>query len=516
MVERPPPSRRLSDPSLFQTDGVRAELPQRTVRSGAIAAVSRFGQIALQLGSAVVLARLLTPADFGIQAMVLALAILFNSVANLGLQTVIIQREVLDHAEASAMFHLAVRTNVLVCGAMAVAGAALAVVYRQPAVTWVAAAWATVIYLAATAAVHEALLKRQLKFGMVWSAHLAATVASVGAAIVAAASGAGHWALLIQIAVMELGRAATVWLVSGWKPGRPTGPPGPSVREMRDHWLRIGGFRTLSMAGDHLDRVVAGIVGGPTALGLYETAKRWAWMPFMELYLSLTDVATSSLSRAQTEPARYRKYFEYGLLAVLTLAVPTMIFVGTNAAAFLLTLFGPRWLGAEPFLELMCVGGLAAAISRPMQWLFLSRGETRRQVRWSAITTPVMIAGVATGAWWGALGVAVGFVSAIAILALPTVWFAVATTPVRATDVARAVGRPVIASLAASVVVQLPGATLTEMGPLAALSWSAAIFAPMYALGWLILPGGRRAAMELLGAVRAIRARRGSATPSPR
>ncbi|MGE0554793.1 MAG: oligosaccharide flippase family protein, partial [Gemmatimonadales bacterium] len=202
----------------FQTDAVRAELRHRTVRSGAIAAAARLGSIGLQLGSVVVLARLLTPRDFGVQAMVLPLTILFNSIVNLGLQTAVIQQEDLDSDAASAIWRLGLGVNFVLASLMAVAGVLLSRINETPEVALVGLAWAAVVYLASSSAVLEAVLKRRLRFGVVWSAHVGATIVSVFAAIAAALAGAGHWALMVQIAVMELGRAATVWLASDWRP----------------------------------------------------------------------------------------------------------------------------------------------------------------------------------------------------------------------------------------------------------------------------------------------------------
>jgi PST family polysaccharide transporter len=216
------------DSHFFQTDTARAELRHRAVRSGAIAAVARAAQIGLQLGSTIVLARILTPSDFGIQAMVLPITILFNGIINLAFQMVLIQREELGDREASGMFWLGLKVNLVVAGLMALAGAGLSRVYRTPEVVWVGVAWAAVLYLASSSAVHEALLKRQLKFGKVWGAQLVATGLGIAAAVGAALAGAGHWALMIQIAVGESVGPSSC----GSRPaGAPRGP-GPTDRRL--------------------------------------------------------------------------------------------------------------------------------------------------------------------------------------------------------------------------------------------------------------------------------------------
>ena len=135
----------------FDTDAVRTDLGRRSVHSSAVTLAARAAQMALFLGSAMVLARLLTPADFGVQAMVLPLTILVNNIVNLGLQSAIIHRERLDHREASAVFWLAVRFNLGVTTLMAIGSPFLARWYGEPRVMWVCVAWAATIFGASLA-----------------------------------------------------------------------------------------------------------------------------------------------------------------------------------------------------------------------------------------------------------------------------------------------------------------------------------------------------------------------------
>jgi hypothetical protein len=141
-----------------------ANLSQRSVRSGAATLIARALQLLLQLVMAMVLARLVTPADFGVQAMVLPLAVLVNGIANAGLQSAIIQRDDPEHAQSNAIFWRALSANGLLCGLMMLLAPVVAIAYREPRVFGVAIVWALVIFLATFSAVPEALLKREMRF----------------------------------------------------------------------------------------------------------------------------------------------------------------------------------------------------------------------------------------------------------------------------------------------------------------------------------------------------------------
>ena len=497
----------------FGVDAVRKDLRARSVRAGVIAAGARGVQILLSFGSVAVLARTLTPEDFGVFAMVLPITILVNTCINHALQTSVIHRSDLDHEQASGMFWLTARVNAVIAAAMALAGPLLARFYGDSRVAGLAAAWAAVLWLASLSAIHEALLKRQMRFGMVMGIGVASALAGVVGAIAAALAGAGYWALFVQVGVMDLFRLAALWIACRWRPASPTHAAktdcSEGLREMRQYWLHLTGFRALSWLGDYPDRMLAGWAGGAGTLGLYDGGRRWAWYPFTELYLSLSDVAVASFSRVGRDADQYRRFVSRGLLPVLAVSLPAIAFIFVEARSAVLVLLGGQWLGAVPFVRLMTVAAFVGSLSRLMQWIYLSLGETRRQLRWAMrVQTPVMLAAVVIGARWGALGVAGGFTAGTCVLTLPAIAWCLHVAPLRFRDYMAVVWRPVSAAVAAAALLFALGDRLPSLTPLAFdLLLRLALFLAAYALVFLATPGGRASAGAAFAALRDVRAR---------
>jgi PST family polysaccharide transporter len=485
------------------TDAVRAELGGRSVRSGVATVAARGAQTTLQLGAVVILARLLSPEDFGVQAMVLPVALLVNQVVNLGLQSAVIHREQFDEHDANQLLWWALRFNLVITGLMAASAPLLARLYSEPRVAGITVWWAATIYVVTAASIHEALLKRQLQFGLVVRAQLAAIVLSIVAAIAAALLGAGYRALMVQVSVMELGRAVLIWRLCPWRPRRLAREPDvrPAVRAIQSYWASLSGARFLGWLGDQMDRVLVGAVGGAALLGLYDAAKRWAWMPFLELWLALTDVAVATLSRARGDAAAFRAYFRNLYLPIYSAALPAIAFVAVEARSVVLLLLGPQWTGAIPFLRLLCAAAAAASLSRLMQWIYLSTGDTNRQLRWTLVTTPVMLLSLFVGMRAGGSGVAAGFTVATVALALPAAMNALRTSPVTLGLCLAVYGRPfVAAALAAGVLLVSRGVLWPGLPALVLVALRLVVFAIVYVATWLLLPGGRALARELLGA----------------
>lgn len=502
----------MSNPDhFFHLDAVRADLRGRSVRSGFFTIGGRAAQALIQLGSIIILARLLTPDDFGVVAMVLPVTILVQTVTALGLQTTMIHREHLDQREVSAMFWFAARVNLLVCLAMAATGLVLPRIYDDARVTNITVAWAALLYLTTLCAVHEALLKRQLRFGTVMSLHIGALTLGTLIGITAAALGARYWALFFQVAVTEGGRSVAMWVACSWRPSRPRHGANDleGVRALRSYWAHLSGYRILAWLGDHPDRILIGAMAGAGVVGLYDNARRLAWYPFVELFTGLTDVAVASFSRVREDVVKYREVVRRGLTPILGLSLPAIAFLFAEAPLCVDALLGDQWAGAVPYIRLMCIAAFAGALGRVTLWLYLSMGETRRQLRWAlAFQTPILLASMLIGALWGAIGVASGYTVGIVVLTLPSIVYCLRTSPVTVGDYARIVARPTIAAFTATAILALLAPALPYTGSaVLQLIETLMVFGVAYIVVWVSLPGGFHAGRELVAMGSELRSR---------
>ena len=376
---------------VFETGTVSAGLRERSAASGVIVVSGRAVQVLLRLIAVATLARLLTPADFGVRALVLPLIILTNSVMNLRLNVAALQQEDLDSDGLGRVFWLSLRFNLLIVLIAAALGPLLGEVYGDPRVIGVTAAWAAAIYILNLGAFHEALLKRQMRFGVTTLIETLAMFVGMIVAILAASLGAGYWALVLEIGVLALVRSTGAWIASPWRPPpRTRGKPDERVTEMMRFGRNLAGFQVLQWIGSQTDRVLVGLFGGAHVVGLYDGARRWGWLATTELDGSITEVAVSSFSRAQEQPSNLRRLVRGAISATLFLSLPVTAFLFLEAEGAVRILFGERWLGAVPFLKYMCFGAFFSALSRPTSWIFTSLGRTRRQFRWGLFQTTVI------------------------------------------------------------------------------------------------------------------------------
>lgn len=470
------------------------------MRSGVAQLAAQGGKVILFAGSGMVLARLLTPRDFGIFAMAMSLVALLTSVQSLGLPAAVIQRRDLERDHLEGLFWVNVWWSLGIAAVTAASAPWMARFYGEPAVTGVMIALGLGMFASSLGMQHRSLLARQLRFGVLAAIDVASVAVSVAVSIAAALAGAGYWALVVQFGALGIFTSASHWWRVRWRPGW-TRALRPALRDLAPY-VRYGWQVTVAnllfRVPEYLDRVLVAYVHGSRPVGLYDNAHRWAHYPVQQVFPALTQVGVSSLSRAREGARRYEEGVRLALLPVLSLTLPGLAFMAREARLVILTLLGDQWVQAIPMFRWLCVAGFARALSLGTRWIFLSEGRTADQLRWSAVEAAVLLGAVVIGVGYGAYGVAVALTAGICVTAGPAIAYCLRGSDLSPRAYLAAIWRPIVASLAVMALLVTLEDGLASMAPApAALLVRLVPFVVTYAIIWLALPGGRTAFRRL-------------------
>src|SRR6476620_9839468 len=148
----------------LRTDHLLSDLKGRTISSAVVTIIAQGAQFVLNLGSIMVLARLLTPQDFGLFAMVTTVMGFLRVFKDAGLSTVTVQREGITHAQVSNLFWINVAMSGTISVILIVGAPAIAWVYREPRLVGVTLVLSSTFLLSGLTVQHTALLSRQMRF----------------------------------------------------------------------------------------------------------------------------------------------------------------------------------------------------------------------------------------------------------------------------------------------------------------------------------------------------------------
>jgi O-antigen/teichoic acid export membrane protein len=398
----------------LSTEHLHADLKRRSIRGVIVTLTSQGSLFIIQSVSTMVLARLLTPADFGLVAMVTAFSDLASPFADLGLSQATIQRKEITHDQISALFWINVLIGLGLMLGMATLGPILAWFYREPRLKSIAALVSISFLISGIRAQPEALLKRQMRFTALAIRNIVSLGLAVSVAIAIAWRGAGYWAVVTVPLTAQFMQMALSWVMVRWRPDLPRNTAG--VGSM----VAFGGNLAASFLtfGVHrnADNILVGWYWGAGPLGLYSRAYSLLMLPLRQLNAPIAGVAIPAFSRIQGSPERFARYYLRAISLVVWVGAPLFGFLFVGAEPVIRFALGRQWHDAAPVFQILAISGLGQLVLQSTVWLFVSRGESDRLLKLLLTISPVIIGSFVIGLPFGIKGVALSY--SLALLAI--------------------------------------------------------------------------------------------------
>ena len=379
-------------------------------------------QVMLQLSRvvvAIILARLLTPADYGIAAMVLVFSGLVYVFADLGLGAALIQRRELTEDDRSTAFWLSVGAGLLltIIG-IAVAGP-LASFYGEPEVRPLFQALSLSFLVTALGTTQAALLTRSMSFRSLELRMMIATVIGAAAGIVVALRGGGAWAIITQQLAVAVASTIMLWVVSNWH---------PQARFTRASVGRIGGYGAHMFGSSlcfylnrNIDNLLIGRFLGPAALGMYALAYNVMLTPLNRLSRPVQDVFFPALSWMQDDPRRMVAVWLRVTRLVAAVALPAMLGLIILAPEFVRIVLGEQWLPAVPIIQILAWAGLLQSLSALHGRILAALGKTRTLFRFSIFSLSIYLVAFGASVRFGIVAVAAAYAAAVTLVVQPVI-----------------------------------------------------------------------------------------------
>ena len=461
-----------------------ADLKRRSVRGGFATLSAQGVKFVIQTATTMVLARLLSPQDFGLQGMVVVVTGFLALFQDAGLGTATVQRLEVTHEQTSTLFWVNVSVGAILAILCAVLAPLLVAFYHEPRLYWVAVVSAATFVFSGLSAQHQALLVRGMRFVTQAKIGVLSLAASSAVGIIMAFLGCRYWSLVGMVLVGSIVNAVGVWLAVPWIPGLPRRKCGALSM------LRFGGVATCNgfvvFLAWNAEKLLLGRFWGADALGLYGRAYQLVTLPVQQLNSAIGSVAFPALSRIQHDTKRLAKSFLRGYSLLISLTIPITITCALFAEEMVRIVLGAKWMAAAPIFRLLAPVALVFAVANPLSWLVLSTGRVGRALSISLATTPLVILGIVLGLSHGPNGVALGYSSALTLLLIPIAAWSKRDTGITWTDLWGATKPPFLSGLVAGVAGLLLKLTLDgRLAPFLCLSVGLGLVFGIYA--WMLL-----------------------------
>jgi PST family polysaccharide transporter len=413
--------------------------------------------------SNIVLARLLTPADFGLVAMVSSCVALVMLIQDLGLNQATIQRAQISLKQMSALFWLSAGSGLILAALVALSAPGIAWFFRDPRLTTLTLGFAVLIALGGTQSQQLALMTREFRFKALAGIDVLATTAGAMAGITIAWLTSSYWALFTATLMSTVASVGCVWLLSGFRPGRPSFEG--DFKEIVGFGSGVSGFNVVNYFGRNADNLLIGRFYGGEQLGYYDRAYRLLLFPLSQIQAPLGRVMLPVLARLQSEPERYRKAYTDCVSLLMMATQPGIVFMIVFAEDLFRALLGAQWTPAAQIFQWLGICGLHQVATSTLGWLFLSQGRGGDFFKIGLFNAVISVVSFVVGLLWGALGVAIAYAVINYAVLLPVTWsYSGNKGPVSARDLVANALPHGVATLAAAAALAGAATVLTATG----------------------------------------------------
>jgi O-antigen/teichoic acid export membrane protein len=341
VVDRPP-------------DGSAPDHLERSVGIGVVwKLVGQFGVQGIRLVTVAILARILTPADYGAAALAIALASFAPTVADMGMGAALVQTDRATRVVRSTVFWASLSFGVAFSVLAAVAAGPIGRFLDDPRIGTIVAVGGLTFAICALASTSQAVFMREMKFRSIELRFWFALVVASGLAVMAATLGAGAWALVLQQVVLLATFAVALWWRAGWHPTFEFS--GSVFRRLGSFAVRVAGGRWARLAELLVLSLLIGKLVGVPALGAWSFAMSTVILPLTVIAIPIAEVLFSAFSRLRGDRERMTALWLESNRFLAAVILPVLVGLVVVAPDLIPAVFGSHWHVSVGIIQILSI-----------------------------------------------------------------------------------------------------------------------------------------------------------------
>ena len=390
-------------------------MKDRVVKSVFWMVWSKGGVQAITLLSTIFIARLLTPADYGVIALAAIWIFPITLIAEMGLGAAIVQFSDITKEELNACFWLTNGVAALGYVALYASAPGIAQWFDSPVLATVIRINGVVLLLVAIRVVPDSLLRKRLALDKISQAELGSAVLTMPVMLVLAVSGAGVWTLVGGMLVGSFTQTALTFWFLPWKPGWTIG--SERLTKVFRYSLSTLGSKLCWAVYHQADGFVLGKVSGDVVLGAYSIAKQIATLPVEKISSLVNQLASPILAELQDKHDLMQSSLLRGVRLVACIAFPMCVGMSFVAHELVHVLLTEKWSQAVPALQILCIYTAVQSIAVLLPPVLMATFRSQFLFGYTFVLLIIMPIVFFIGAeWGGGIGVALAWAAVYPIL----------------------------------------------------------------------------------------------------
>ena len=349
-------------------------LKEKTAKGLFWGGISNFVQQVIGMAFGIAIARILSPDDYGLVAMLAIFTAIANTVMDSGFTTALINKKTIEHRDYNAVFWFNVFAAVGMYIILFFAAPLIAHFYKQPILTNLARVLFLSFIIAAVGIAHNAYLLKKIMAKQRGIIDMAAVFCSGAVGLILALNGFAFWGLVVQQLTQISAAVLLRWYYSPWRPTLEF--DFTPLKEMFGFGVKVFITGIFSQITYNLMTVILGKAYHERMTGYYSQGNKWAIMGGNMIVSTLNNIAQPVLVEAQSDKRRqlnvFRKMVRFGAF----ITFPALLGLAFAGKEFILIALGATWRPSIPFLQIFCIWGLNSYLIALYMSLAFSHGKS--------------------------------------------------------------------------------------------------------------------------------------------
>lgn len=354
--------------------------------------LQKVGSKGIEIVITIILARILTPKDFGLIGMLAIFIALSQTLVQAGFNQALIQKKDTDEEDYSSVFYINLLIGFCLYITLFFSAPLISDFYDQPQLTSLTRVLSLVFIINAFSHVQETRLIKALKFKKLMYIHLPSTLISGTISITMAYLGYGVWSIVAQRIVMRLTYTLQIWIYAHWIPLWSFNLTKTKRLFSFGGNLMISGLINTIYHNFYL--IIIGKFFPINTLGYYQNAKKLVDVPSNTLAQVVKSVTFPIFSEIQDDNKRLKEGFKQSILQILFWLCPLLTLAAVLARPLFHFVLTDKWMPAVPFFQLLCIVGVIYPINSYSMNIINVKGHSGLVLKLDLIKKAIVIIGI--------------------------------------------------------------------------------------------------------------------------
>lgn len=385
-------------------------LKQKAVSGMVWTALQKYSKMGIQFVSGIILARLLTPFDYGCIGMLAIFMVLADSFIDGGFGSALIQKKKPTQTDYSTIFFWNIAVSIVMYVLLFISAPAIARFYNIPILCDVLRVQAVILFIHALNIIQRNQLKKKLNFKLLSIVSVGTAIISLTITIIMAYQGFGVWALVAQNLISGIIPSLVFWFYVKWRPTWTFS--WKSFKELFSFGFYMFLTHLLNNFGQKVQGLLIGKYYNPVTMGYYSKADGTEKLASNSISGIMTQVTYPLYAEVQDDKTALSNMIKRLTMTLAYITFPLMFILLLCAKPIFLLLYSDRWLQSVPYFQVLCFAGLSGCLQAVNYQAISAIGKSKTMFMWTLLKRVVGISAVVVGlVFWGMTGLLIGVVT---------------------------------------------------------------------------------------------------------